>query len=84
MLESRWVDAPLTEAEGQVTPGWQDLHVIDTTTGRTVKDACKVDCDAGLCWRIMVARGHPWLGSYKIVCSPETLAEYGETWKASW
>ena len=80
----RLVDAPLMEAEGEVTPGWDQLYVVDTTTMLVITDATKVDCDAGICWRWAIHRSHPYSGSYKIMCPPETLAQYGEQWKQSW
>ena len=82
MLESNGlVAAPLAAASGGVTPGWEWVQVVDLDTDEIVIDATMVDCDAGICWRWIYGRAHPFLGSYKIMCVPEVLKFFQEQWK---
>lgn len=78
------VDAPLTRAEAGVTPGCWELRVVDLDTRTVLEDVAKVDTEAGIAWRWThgFSRAHEWVGRYKLMCPPETLAAYKEVWKA--
>ncbi len=80
------VDAPLTFAEVEVTPGCFVLKVIDLDTMTELNDVTKVDTEAGLAWRCihpeLSRRSHPFLGRYKLMCLPEHLKEFEAVWKS--
>jgi hypothetical protein len=77
------VDVPLTRAEAGVTPGSQHLRVVDLDTGMILEDVAKVDTEAGLAWRWTHGfnGAHEWAGRYKMMCPPEVLERYKETWQ---
>lgn len=84
MTDSDLVDAPLTRAEAELTPGWQHLFVVDLSTMRILDDVTKVDTEAGLVWRWVdgLRRASDWNGRYKLMCSKDTLEKFREVWKA--